>query len=314
MKLKLFLFLALAMCGAIFAGCRSARAANASSATDFACVTNPDGTTVTIRGYTGSSGLVTIPGTINGLRVTAIGDRAFWANPRVTSVIIPDTVTSIGEGAFSAVDSHSSLTNIVIGNGVLTIGSGAFHFCDQLTSVRIPKKVSGIGIMAFGGCFGLKSIVVDSGNAAYCSRDGILYNSNQTELVQYPPGKAGDFVIPNTVTGIVDYALWNCPYLTSVTIPEGITAISQEEFAACGSLATVIVPASVTNIGPNAFNSCVSMRGIYFHGNAPNYGEPWRGGIAKVLGGLDTGTIYYVPGTTGWGPTFGGRPTAPWKP
>ncbi|HEV2454600.1 MAG TPA: leucine-rich repeat domain-containing protein [Verrucomicrobiae bacterium] len=116
------------------------------------------------------------------------------------------------------------------------------------------------------------------------------------------------------MTGIVDYALWNCPYLTSVTIPGGITAISQEEFAACGSLATVIVPASVTNIGPNAFNSCVSMRGIYFHGNAPDYGEPWRSGIAKVLGSLDTGTIYYVPGTTGWEPTFGGRPTAPWKP
>jgi hypothetical protein len=56
------------------------------------------------------------------------------------------------------------------------------------------------------------------------------------------------------------------------------------------------------------------MRGIYFYGNAPNYGEPWRDGIAKILGGLDTGTIYYVPGTTGWGATFGGHPTAPWKP
>jgi hypothetical protein len=97
-------------------------------------------------------------------------------------------------------------------------------------------------------------------------------------------------------------------------MPEGVTLIGDEEFAACGRLVTVIVPASVTNIGQNAFNSCVSMEGIYFHGNAPDYGEYWRGGRAKVLGGLDNGTVFYLQGTTGWETNFGGRPTALWKP
>jgi hypothetical protein len=191
---------------------------------------------------------------------------------------------------------------------------GAFVFCTELTTITIPASVTNIEDRAFNGCFNLIGITVDANNPAYCSVDGILYNKDKTTLLQFPPGKAGAFVIPNSVTEIVPLALWNCPYLTGVKIPEGIKSIDQEEFAACRNLATVIVPASVTNIGPNAFNSCISMRGIYFYGNAPNYGEPWRDGIAKILGGLDTGTIYYVPGTTGWGATFGGHPTAPWKP
>jgi hypothetical protein len=304
MNLKLLLFLALGLSSALSAVAQA----------QFICSINADGTTAAITRYTGSSGAVTIPSTINGLRVTSISPRAFWANPTVTSVIIPDTVTNIGDGAFSAVDSHSGLTNVVIGNGVIIIGRGAFVFCDRLTSIRIPKNVTRIKTSAFGGCFGLKRIIVDLDNTAYCSLDGVLFNKNRTELVQYPAGKAGNFTIPNTVTNIADYALWNCPQLTGITIPEGVTEIKKEVFAACGRLTNVIIPASVTNIGPNAFNSCVSMRGIYFEGNAPDYGEFWRGGKAKILGGLDAGTIYYRQGTTGWGATFGGRPTALWKP
>ncbi|MGH7941095.1 MAG: leucine-rich repeat domain-containing protein, partial [Limisphaerales bacterium] len=279
----------------------------------FVYSTNADSATITITEFTGSSGTIIIPDKINGLRVAGIGS---WFRPHTaTNVIIPDSVLSIGEAAFSAVDTPgNNLAEVTIGNGVISIGRGAFEFCEKLTGIRIPKNVTSIGSGAFGGCFGLKSIIVDSNNAAYSSLDGVLFNKDQTELVQYPPGKAGSYTIPNTVRNIADYALWNCPGLTSVTIPEGITEIKQEAFAGCYSLTNVIIPASVTNIGPNAFNSCVSMRGIYFWGNAPDYGEPWRGGIAKVLGGLDTGTIYYRQGTTGWGTTFGGRPTALWEP
>ncbi len=301
MKPKLLLCLALVL---------SALAASAKP--EFIFVTNSDNT-ITITGCTGS-GPVIVPDTINGLRVTSIGARAFWAHPTVTSVIIPDSVTKIGDGAFSAVDSHSGLTNIVVGNGVKSIGRGAFQFCEKLSVIKIPSQVTSIGIAAFGGCFGLKEIIVNTNNAAYSSVDGVLFDKNRTVLIQFPAGKAGDCVIPEGVTNIAHFALWNCPHLTSVTIPEGITSIGDEEFVACSMLTTVIIPASVTNIGQDAFNSCVSMKGIYFRGNAPDYGEYGRGGRANVLGGLDTGTVYYLAGATGWGTNFGGRPTVLWKP
>ncbi len=300
MKPKLLLYLTLVL---------SALAVSARP--EFIYVTNSDNT-ITITGCT-DSGSVIVPSTINGLRVTSIGNFAFGRHPTITSVSIPDSVTNIGDGAFTAVDTGSGLTNIVIGNGVKSIGHNAFQFCEKLTVIKIPSQVTSIGIMAFGGCFGLKEIIVDTNNAAFITSDGVLFNKNRTALIQFPPGKAGDCVIPEGVTNIAHLALWNCPHLTSVTIPEGITSIGDEEFAACSSLTTVIIPASVTNIGQNAFNSCVSMKSIYFRGNAPDYGEYWRGGRAKILGGLDTGTVYYLAGTMGWGTNFGGRPTALWN-
>lgn len=307
MKLKLLPGLVLVLSGALSAVAQA----------EFIYSTNADGTTAAITRYTGSSDAVTIPGTIDGLRITSIGTRTFWANPTVASVTIPDTVTNIGAEAFSAVDSHSSLTNVVIGNGVIAIGHGAFHFCDKLTSIRIPQNVTGIGPLAFGGCFGLKSIIVDSNNAAYCSLDGVLFNKNQTELVQYPAGKTGNYTIPNTVTDIADYALWNCPKLTGITIPEGVTTIKKEAFAACGRLTKVIIPVSVTNIDLWAFDSCVSLKGVYFHGNAPGHPEyhGYKGvDIYHAFNGDDGTVVYHLAGTTGWGTTFDRLPTALWKP
>jgi hypothetical protein len=270
----------------------------------FIISTNADGGTATITGYAGASGEVIVPDRINGLTVASIGARAFWANPAVTSVVIPDSITNIREEAFSAVDSHSSLTNVVVGNGVITIGRRAFHFCDKLTNVKIPRHVSHIGNSAFAGCFGLKSIIVDSNNTAYCSVDGVLFNKSETELVQYPPGKAGNYAIPSTVTNIADYALWNCPKLTSVIIPEGITTLKKEAFAACSSLTSITIPASVTNIDIWAFNSCGSLKGVYFRGNAPGHREyhGYKGvDIYHIFSGNDQAIVYYLPGSYGLG-------------
>ncbi len=318
---KITLCLALVLSGLASGGCStSANFPNRSSKAaqgPFNYSTNTDGVTATIMRYMGASGALIIPSNINGLAVTSIGSRAFWAAPVVTSVVIPDSVTNIGEEAFSAVDSHSSLTNIVLGNGIIGIGRGAFHFCDKLSSIKIPKNVASIGRLAFGGCFGLKSIIVDSNNTAYSSVDGVLFNKNKTELVQYPAGKAGNYAIPNTVTKIADYALWNCPKLTGITIPVGVTTIKKEAFAACSSLTSVTLSASVTNIEIWAFDSCVSLKGVYFRGNAPGHGEyhGYKGiDIYHAFDGDSKAIVYYLPGTTGWEKTFGGCPTALWKP
>ena len=164
--------------------------------------TNNNGA-ITITGYTGSGGNVTIPGTINGLPVTGIGDYAFYLQA-LTSVIFPDSVTHIGDGAFSGT---------------------------SLTSVIIPGSVASIGDFALGDCYRLTNITVAEGNPIYSSLNGVLFNKDKTTLVQYPIGNtATSYMIPNSVANIGEYAFDDCYNLTSVTIPDSVTSIGEAAF------------------------------------------------------------------------------------
>lgn len=262
---------------------------------------------------------------------------------------IPASVTRIGDEAFSGC---TSLTGVTIGASVASIGDSAFYECTSLTSVIIPASVTNIGGGAFVRCTSLAAITVDAGNSAYSSLDGVLFNTNQTTLIQCPGGKAGTYTIPNGVTNIGDgafywctsltgvtipasvtsigdngfhfctsltgitipnsvtnigyYAFENCSSLTSVTIPNSVTSIKYWTFVGCTSLGTVTVAAGVTNIGDDVFASCTNLAGVYFRGNAP-------GGSTNVFYNDNNVTVYYVAGTTGWEPTFSGRPTALWN-
>ena len=110
----------------------------------FTYTTNNDA--ITITGYTGPGGAVTIPDTINGLPVTSIGTNAIQSCASLTSVTVPDSVTNIGAGAFYWC---LSLASVSIGNGVTSIGGGAFDDCVLLTNVAIPDTVTSIGDGAF---------------------------------------------------------------------------------------------------------------------------------------------------------------------
>jgi hypothetical protein len=113
---------------------------------------------ITITGYAGSGGAVTIPDTITGLPVTSIGDNAFvYMGSLLTSVTIPNTVVNIGDLAFY---SCSSLTNIGIPNRVVALGAMAFANCASLTRVVIPTGVTNIGLGAFDNCTGLTSVTI----------------------------------------------------------------------------------------------------------------------------------------------------------
>jgi hypothetical protein len=237
--------------------------------------------TVTITRYIGSGGAVTIPSTIADLPVTSIGDSAFSACTSVTSVTILTNVTSIGFSAFAN--------------------------CTGLTGVTIPGSVTNIGSAAFGFCSSLATITVATSNLVYSSAAGVLFNDTQTALIEYPAGKAGDYAIPGSVTNIGDYAFYSCASLTNVTIPNNVLSIGSNSFASCINVTNITISYSVTNIGDYAFQNCTSLTNAYFLGNAPAIG-------ASAFSGDGNATVYYFSTNAGWGSTFAGRPAIPWNP
>ena len=252
---------------------------SAAQAIDFTYTTS--GGTVTITRYTGAGGAVAIPSTIDGLPVTRIGDFAFDTTS-VTSVSIPGSVTSIGDFAFQEC---ASLTNATIPSAVTSIGEGAFSYCTKLTGGNIPNSVTSIGSdafrncaaitgftigsgvtsigsFAFTGCSNLASFTVATANTHYSSLDGVLFNEDQTLLIQFPVRKTGIYTIPNTVATIGTFAFQNCASVTGITIANSLTNIEPYAFLNCTGLPNLTIPDSVTNISLWAFSGCTGLTTI----------------------------------------------------
>lgn len=170
--------------------------------------------------------------------IKEIGDAAFYCCSGLTSVFIPNSVTSIGYNAFAYC---SSLTSVSIPNSVTSIGDQVFWNCSSLTSLTIPNSVTSINLSAFNGCSGLTSLVVDSGNEYYCSEDNVLFNKDKSELLFCVETKNGDYIVPNSVTSIGDYAFSSCTNLSSLTIPNSVTSIGEGAFEGCPSLNSFVV-------------------------------------------------------------------------
>ena len=195
-------------------------------------IIHTDGDVKTLVGYFGSKTEITIPNS-----VTSIGSGAFSRCSSLTSVTIGNSVTSIGYWAFV---NCSSLTSVTIGNGVTSIGDSAFSNCSSLTSITIPDSVTSIGGYAFSGCSSLTSVTIG-----------------------------------NSVTSIGDSAFSNCSKLTEITIPNSVTSIGVRAFEYCSSLTSITIPNSVTSIGDGAFSSCSSLKyneyeNVYYLGNVDN--------------------------------------------
>ena len=164
-----------------------------------------------------------------------------------TSYVIPDGVTSIGDGAFW---DCSSLTSLVIPESVTSIGDYAFCCCESLTDIVIPDRVTRIGKFAFSGCESLTDIVLPEGVTSI----GRSAFKNCISLT--------DIVIPDSVTSIGDYAFSGCESLTDIVLPDGVTSIGDRAFDGCRSLSSVVIPDRVTSVGEYAFHYCFSLTGI----------------------------------------------------
>ena len=177
---------------------------------------------------------ITIPNS-----VTSIGSYAFYNCESLTSITIPNSVTSIGSSAF---ESCTNLTSITIPNSVTSIGYYTFYNCESLTSITIPDSVTSIGYCTFYNCESLTSINVSENNNYYKSIDGNLYSKDGKTLEKYSNGKQeSSFVILDSVTSIVNYAFDSCTSLTSITIPDSVTSIGHNAFYGCTSLTSINV-------------------------------------------------------------------------
>lgn len=172
---------------------------------------------------------------IDGNLYTKDGKNLIQYAPGKTNIsfTIPNTVTSIGNYAFSKSDNLNSIT---IQNGVVYIGEWAFDSCSTLTSIIIPDSVTSIGSSAFCACSSLISVTIG-----------------------------------NNVTSIGVAAFNECVSLTSVTIGKSVTSIGSSAFANCSNLQIVTIPDSVTSIGERAFDYCLGLANISVDANNSNY-------------------------------------------
>jgi BspA type Leucine rich repeat region (6 copies) len=305
---------------------------------------------ITITNYSVPDAFVTIPAIINSLPVVGIASNAFSHCATLTNLTIPASVTNIMEGAFQqcglltaiSVDTNNpfySSTNGVlldinqdtlvefpagflgsytIPGSVTNISPGAFAGCAGLTNLVIPNTFYSIGTNAFLNCTSLQTLTM-AGSITNISLFAFMNCVNLATLN-----------ISSNLTTIGNGAFWNCSSLTKISIPATVNSIGSGAFTECTNLTTVVIPAGVTNLGngvflecsnlvnvtilstlltngPSEFEYCVRLTGIYVSGNAPSLGS-------SVFSSDNNLTIYYLPGTTGWTSSLGGRPTALWNP
>ena len=211
--------------------------------------------------------------------MTNIENGAFSGCTGLTSITIPNSVTSIGNSPFSRCSSLASIKvesgnayydsrndcnaiiskkdnilisgckNTIIPNDITSI-DGAFYGCIGLTSITIPNSVTNIGNNAFSDCSGLTSVIIpksvtDIGSGAFSGCTGLI-----------------SIDIPNSVTSIGSSAFLSCSGLTSIDIPNSVTSIGGSAFAYCSGLTSIDIPNSVTSIGGFAFAKCIGLKSI----------------------------------------------------
>ena len=198
--------------------------------------------------------------------VTSIGNCAFANCNALSNIAIPDSVTSIGNYAFS---SCCSLSDIIIPDSVENVGNGAFQYCSLLECISIPESV----ICLNGNPFCNWNGKLECLSSSFIYEDDVLFNMKKSEIISFRKQKIESYIIPDSVTSIGDSAFSGCHSLSNIVIPDSVTSIGNYAFSSCCSLSGVIIPDSVTSIGNDSFRDCSSLANIVIPDSVSNIGN-----------------------------------------
>ena len=175
----------------------------------------------------------------------------------------------------------SSLKKVILSDNATGVGVVGFRKCNNITQIIIGSNVRSLGQKDFDFCEQLSNITVSKNNNTYSSVDGILYNSNTTQLIFAPAAYEGTLTIPSGVTNIWQYAFQWCHKIKNIIIPDSMAIINKCAFYNCTGLTSVTIPDSVTSIDSEAFRGCSGLTSINFNGtkaqwNAITKGNSWN--------------------------------------
>ncbi len=240
--------------------------------TDFEYTVSND--TVTITRYTGDEENVTVPQTINGKTVTAIGEQAFYSCQTVKNIILPNSIQTIEEWAFSWC---ANLTRITLSNQLTEIKPYAFSQTGALVSITIPDSVTKIGNNAFesSGIYEITipDTVTEIGEAAFweCVNLETLPNlaglTAISEDTFFGCEKLKNIIIPDNIKSIGQCAFCACKAAVDVVVPEGVTYLSQGAFSGCAGMKNITLPESLKTVGVVCFENCENIENVYYAGS-----------------------------------------------
>ncbi len=204
-----------------------------------------------------------------------IGANAFSYNQSLKMINIPDSVQSIGRDAFNYTNLESihlpkllkvipegtfeychRLNNVILPDSLEEIGERAFFGNEILEEIVLPKNLRAIGNAAFSGCNNMKEIQVVQENKYFCSKDGILYNKDCTQIFSAPGGYKGKLIIPEGITEIPASIFSECKGIIEIEFAKTVKHIGDGAFSYCDGLKSVVIPETIETVGGGIFYSC----------------------------------------------------------
>jgi len=223
-----------------------------------------------ILAYTGTAGTVAVSTTFpaNKMPKNSFCNIDYSVNATLKSVVLPNSITSIGSYVFF---NCTGLTSITIPNAVTLIEDYAFYGCSGFTNLTIPNTVKSIGTFVFSGCTGLTGITLP--NAITSIGDWTFGNCSRLSSLS----------IPNTVTTIGIYAFYNCTSLTNLIVPNSVQFIGKGTFSNCAGLTNITLPNTINSIENGTFTDCIGLTSVTIPASVDSIGTWAFSGCKKLL-------------------------------